>query len=105
MEQEETRSVRTDRWLLMTRFQGSQTHVFHDELYDVLNDPGEAINLALDPAYAAIVDELRDKIACFFSQHADPRYDLWRGGAAKASSHKPWLWQESWGEAWQHVFS
>lgn len=104
MEQEETRSVRTSEWLLMTRFAGSPTYDFQDELYDLVNDPGETVNLATAPAYQDIVGELRQQIEQFFGRYADPRYDLWHGGAAKGSSHKPWLWQECWGKEWDHVF-
>jgi len=105
MEQEETRAIRTADWLLMTRFQGSPSYQFSDTLYDIRNDPGETVNLASDSAYGEIVEQLRGDIEMFFSEYANPRYDLWQGGAAKASSHKPWLWQESWGQEWAHIFS
>jgi hypothetical protein len=34
-----------------------------EQLYDMQADPGESKNIAADPQYAAVVKELREKIA------------------------------------------
>ncbi len=104
LEQEETRAIRTSHWLYMERFPGSPHNPFSDELYDLQNDPGERVNLIEDEALGDTAVTLRQRLHDFFNQYSDPRYDLWRGGAAKANSDKPWLWQDAWGENWTAVF-
>ncbi len=52
-------SIRTDKWRY-TQWDGGQQG---EQLYDMQADPGETKNLAADPAHAADVTELRDKIA------------------------------------------
>ena len=104
MEQEETRAIRTSRWLYMQRFNGSPSNPFSDELYDLSRDPGEKNNVIDDPAYGETAVTLRHRITAFFSQYSDSRFDLWRGGSAKANSDKPWFWQDVWGKDWDKVF-
>ena len=50
------RSIRTERWRY-TEWDGGKAG---SELYDEQNDPGEIINLAIKPAYAATVKELSE---------------------------------------------
>jgi N-sulfoglucosamine sulfohydrolase len=45
-----------------------------EELYDLAADPDEVVNLAGDPAHAAVLDELRAQLAA------------WR-----IASHDPWM--------------
>ena len=104
MEQEETRAIRTDKWLYMKRFQGSQKYPFKDALFDLINDPGEKQNVISSLNYADIAEELSNRVDLFFTQHADAKYDLWQGGSAKSNSDKPWLWQDAWGEVWQTTY-
>ena len=104
MEQEETRAIRTRRWLYMKRFQGSPQNPFQDELYDLVADPEERVNRVDDPELAEVAAGLRARIDDFFDRYRDPRFDLWRGGAAKSNSDKPWLWRDAWGEGWGEVF-
>lgn len=42
-----------------------------EELYDVINDPLEMQNLADDPRYAKIKQELKDKLAAWMTQQGD----------------------------------
>jgi len=65
------------------------------------NQPADLIH---DPAHAILAESLRQRIDDFFDRYSDPRFDLWRGGAAKSNSDKPWLWRDAWGEAWAEVF-
>lgn len=105
IEQEETRAVRTDKWLYMKRFQGNARFELMDELYDLNADPNERNNLAGDNRYVATVAMLDGILTDFFEQHSDPKFDLWRGGVAKSNSDKPWFWQGAWGEEWAAIFS
>lgn len=101
MEQEETRAIRTEKWLYMKRFQGSSRYPFTDELYDLVKDPGEKQNVVGETAVSPIATKLSERIDTFFRQYAHSSYDLWQGGSAKSNSDKPWLWQDAWGDAWQ----
>jgi len=103
MEQEETRAIRTSKWLYMTRFQ-LPGYPFGDELYDLEHDPGEYRNLTYDPAYAAQITNLRGRVESFFASHTDPRFDLWHGGRVKSNSTRPWIWKKAWGSEWQPVY-
>jgi arylsulfatase A-like enzyme len=78
-EYENTRMVRTDRWKFTWRHPRGP-----DELYDMQADPGERHNLADVPAYAMTREDLRSEIATFFDRHADPEFDVWKGGRSKA---------------------
>lgn len=100
MEQEETRSIRTGKWLFMRRFAPSPYN-FQNELYDLENDPDERTNLAGDPDKQIVVEELSDRIDAFFSVYANPKWDLWKGGSVKSNSTRPFLWQEVWGNDWK----
>ena len=75
-----TRAIETPRWKYVRRFPPTDPR----ELYDRQADPGENVNLIDDAAYADIVAKLDEKLMAYFARHADPRYDLWSGGTAKA---------------------
>ena len=104
MEQEETRAIRTARWLYMKRFKGAARHRLDDEMYDLANDPKEKTNLVGTPEYADTATALSERITAFFDGHSDPRYDLWKGGTTKSNSDKPWLWKDAWGDRWAPDF-
>jgi len=76
---ENTRMIRNDRWKYTRRHPEGP-----DELYDMQGDIGERNNLAGNPKYAPIIEELQGQLDEFFEQYADPKYDLWRGGTSKA---------------------
>ena len=99
MEQEETRAIRTDRWLLMKRF-GPSPYDFPDALYDLEADPDERKNVIDDPAHADVKAGLAERLEAFFAAHSDPAWDLWRGGRVKSNSTRPFLWRKVWGEDW-----
>jgi hypothetical protein len=42
-----------------------------DELYDLRRDPRETVNCIADPAYAAILAELKDRMLSFFVETGD----------------------------------
>ena len=99
MEQEETRAIRTSQWLFMKRLENTP-YDFKDELFDLVKDPDERVNLAQLPEYTAVVAELGGRLDAFFSRYANPRWDLWKGGVAKSNSTRPFLWKELWGDDW-----
>ncbi len=76
---EDTRAIRTADWKLIRRHPDGP-----HELYDLKNDPGETVNLIADPAHARTRRNLKARLDRFFARHADPQYDLWRGGRSKA---------------------
>ncbi|MEM7563448.1 MAG: sulfatase-like hydrolase/transferase [Pseudomonadota bacterium] len=99
MEQEETRAIRTSEWLFMQRIETS-AYDFHNELYDLNKDPDERCNVASDPEYTEIAQKLSFRLDAFFSDYANPRWDLWKGGTVKSNSTRPFLWKEIWGDQW-----
>lgn len=101
LEQEETRAIRTGRWLYKHRFQRAPNPPYPDEMYDLEADPEERNNLTGNPDYAEAARELVDRIDVFFAQYANSAHDLWSGGVPKSKSDKDWLWQEAWGEDWK----
>ena len=78
-EYETTRAIRTSRWKYVSRFPDGP-----HELYDLGADPAERRNLIGESAHAERQRQLRGRLEAFFNRHADPRYDLTRGGASKA---------------------
>ncbi|MBW2201835.1 MAG: sulfatase-like hydrolase/transferase [Deltaproteobacteria bacterium] len=99
MEQEETRAIRTSQWLFMMRIENTE-YDFKPELYDLVADPDERVNLAQDPEYADVVGQLSARLNEFFSDYANPRWDLWQKGTVKSNSTRPFLWKEVWGDDW-----
>ncbi|REJ88851.1 MAG: DUF4976 domain-containing protein [Planctomycetota bacterium] len=75
---ENVRAIRTDRWKYIERI-----HQSPNELYDLSADPDEHNNLYGDPGQSETVLSLRNRLLSFFDEHADPQWDLWRGGTSK----------------------
>ena len=76
---EDTRAIRTADWKLILRHPSGP-----NELYHLAQDPGEEKNLFGDDAHATARKTLEERLDAFFARHADPKYDLWRGGKSKA---------------------
>jgi len=76
---ENVRMIRNDTWKYTRRFPDGP-----DELYHMRNDPGERRNLADESGYISVIKDLQAQLEAFFSRHADPQYDLCRGGRSKA---------------------
>jgi arylsulfatase A-like enzyme len=103
MEQEETRAIRTENWLLMRRY-GPTSYNFKDELYNLQNDPGERQNVVDRVEYKGELETLIARLDEFFEMHSNPKWNLWAGGAVKSNSTRPFLWQEVWGEDWKPIY-
>ena len=103
IEQEETRAIRTPGFSYFKRFNGSENYFLENELYNLSHDLDERVNLSGQMEYESIEKELADKIDVFFHTFADPKFDLWNGGAPKSNTSRPWLWKDAWGEDWQPV--
>ena len=78
-EYQNTRAVQTPQWKLIERHPDGP-----DELYDLVNDPGEQRNLIDEHQCAEAWESLTVKLREFFSQYCDPQYDLRQGGRNKA---------------------
>jgi hypothetical protein len=104
MEQEETRAIRTEKWLLMRRF-GPTSYDFTDELYDLHDDPGERQNVISRAEHKDELESLIARLDVFFETHSNPKWNLWKGGTVKGNSTRPFLWQEIWGEDWKPTYS
>jgi arylsulfatase A-like enzyme len=76
----DTRVIQTPQWKYTKRFLASP-----NELYDLAGDPDETHNLVDNPDYSGMVEQLDARLTAFFDQYADPRYDIWHGGTAKAT--------------------
>jgi arylsulfatase A-like enzyme len=96
---EPQRSVRTRRWKYIRRFDDEhdgpvpantddspsktlwlehgwlERPVAREQLYDLAFDPNEAANLAADPTYAPVLDELRDRLERWMHETGDPLLD------------------------------
>ncbi len=87
------RMIRTPGWKLVARHPAGP-----DDLFDLRRDPGETVNLAGRPEYAAIEAALRAELARFYAAHDDPaksglrvkglprhnRVEAWRDGRREA---------------------
>jgi len=92
-EEEQSRAVRTDKWMYCKRYPGMGP----EELYDMTKDPKQKKNLAKDPKYAKVKKELEEKLDSFFAEYANPKYDLWKGGTVKSNTGYP-----KWYLLWPH---
>lgn len=103
-EQEETRVIRTPQWALFKRYDRQNAPDLHDELFNVVTDPGETVNLAADPGHAHIVADLSARIEAFFARHARRHADMWQGGRPIQNSMMQSYWRDIWGPDWQPVY-
>jgi arylsulfatase A-like enzyme len=79
---ETTRAIRTAEWKYVSRFPEGP-----NELYDLKADPSEGKNLVGQAAHATMRERLGRRLEEFFDKHADPQYDLKRGGKSKTALH------------------
>ncbi len=73
-------AIETSRWKYVRRVPATDPR----ELYDLEVDAGETVNLIDSPTHAEIVVDLDQRLTAYLHQYADPKYDLWNGGTAKA---------------------
>ena len=104
MEQEESRAVRTKKWLFINRFNKEGMDWLGSELYDLEKDPDEQNNLSDEKKLIHIIQMLEKDLMEYFEKHSDPSYDLWRGGSAKSNVSNPKFWKEAWGPDWKTTF-
>ena len=95
-EAETARSIRTREHLFTRHLEGTGD----PELYDLVVDPEQWVNVAADPAYTDVVGALDARLAEFFAVHSDPRYDLWNGGTGQAMVSGYLLFKQRYGRDW-----
>lgn len=67
-----------------------------EELYDLENDPDEAVNLAKDPAYSAVLDEMRQALAGWIEDTDDKgQYPRSQASLDEVSERYPADWLRS----------
>jgi arylsulfatase A-like enzyme len=76
---------------------------WNNEFYDLRVDPEQRTNLYNDSKYSQIIKELDTKLSQFFNKYADPKYDLWNGGSAKAFFFREGIWKSMYGPEWQVI--
>lgn len=64
------RMIRTQKWKYVLRYPDGP-----NELYDLVNDPGEERNLVDDPAWADVRTELGENLGKWFDTYVDPQFD------------------------------
>ncbi|NRB03465.1 MAG: sulfatase-like hydrolase/transferase [Rhodobacteraceae bacterium] len=99
-EQEETRVIRTKRWVYAQRFAGAPSFPLSDTLYCVDEDPEERVNLIDVAEYAEVLASLRTRLSAHFDRYTAPEFDLWRGGTAVSNVSYDKLWKNAWGADW-----
>lgn len=104
-EQEETRVIRTPQWAYFKRFNRDGAPELEDELFNVVTDPDETVNLAAHPEHAQIVADLSARIETFFARHSRQQADMWRGGRPVQNSMMKSYWRDIWGDDWQPVYN
>lgn len=81
-EMETCRAIRAERWKYVARMPDGPF-----ELYDMQADPQERFNLHGQPGTETVSADLAARLDAFFNQHADPKYNIWKGGGSKAKRH------------------
>ena len=67
-----------------------------EELYDLENDPDEAVNLAEDPVYSAVLDEMRHALAVWIEETDDKgQYPRSRAALDEVTERYPAKWLRS----------
>ena len=97
-EQTETRGIRTKEYAYWKRL---DKEFGENALYDMVSDPYQTNNLAGDPEYKAVVEDLDARLVAFYEEYSDPQYDLWEGGTAKGSLSYPEKFRQRFGADWQ----
>lgn len=72
------RCIRTERWKYIHRHPNGP-----HELYDLVTDPQESLNLIEHANYQTLRKRLKAQIDRFFGEYAVAKYDLWRGGRSQ----------------------
>lgn len=84
---ETLRCVRSREWKYVERL-GDE----YDEFYRIDLDPDESSNLLLhpdelSPEAKGALESMKTRLAVFFKEHSQPKYDLWNGGGSQARIH------------------
>lgn len=118
-EQGETRGVSTKDYALWERVNATNLNLgtyrilegqglvipkfWQNEFYDLRVDPEQNNNLYNDLKYSNVIKDLHTKLTQFFNKYADPKYDLWNGGSAKAFIIRDLMWKQMYGDKWNVI--
>lgn len=97
-EQTETRAIRTKKYVYWKRM---DQNFGDDELYNMVDDPLQNINIIGQKEYQAVVADLDERLQAFHQQYADPKYNLWLGGIAKGTLSYPEKFKKRFGQQWR----
>lgn len=97
-EQTETRAIRTKKYVYWKRM---DQDFGGDELYDMVDDPLQNINLIGQKKYQTVVADLDERLQAFHKQYTDPKYNLWLGGIAKGTLSYPEKFKKRFGQQWR----
>jgi len=81
------RMIRTREWKYVHRYMDG----YENELYDLVNDPGERNNLINDPAQQERIQQMQQKLTGWFEAYVDPALDGSREdvrGGGQVHSHE-----------------
>lgn len=76
---ENVRAVRTKQWKYIERYKQTP-----NELYHIVKDPEEKHNLIDSKTVTLKRNELQADLKQFFTQHANPKFDIWQKGKSKS---------------------
>lgn len=97
-EQTESRAIRTKEYAYWKRMDAD---FGPNELYDMIVDPYQKVNLADNDEYKDVIAQLDMRLEEFYAKYSDPKYDLWNGGTAKGTISYPKKFKQRFGEDWE----
>jgi hypothetical protein len=86
--------IRTPEYKLVRRYSHGP-----DDLFDLINDPGETVNLAGDAAYAEVQTALLADLEGFYARYVDPAKSGLRVKQLRQHNERSEAWRDGLREA------
>jgi len=93
------RMLRSDRYKLVIRYRKND-----NELYDMIADPDETVNLIGDPVYADIVSDMTAELEEWFSRYSHPANDGRKSLTLTGSGQQDFCWKENAFAHWNRMY-